>query len=687
MTNNQSPISNPQSLTLWVAIVLYIAVFGWLATTRHLAYESGALDLGNYDQAMWNAAHGRGLALTTVPQISTNRMGLHVEPILFLLVPLYWLFASPLTLIWVQTVALGLAALPLFLISRRWLKNEWGALAVALAFLLLPATESVNMFDFHAVSLSPVFMLWALYFLDKSIGLSSTPSPTLPLSGGGEFPPPFQGGGRGRVNLSIVAAILFLLLAMSTKEDISLHVLMLGVYVMFIRRRWMAGGAIAALGLAWAVVAFGVVIPAFRTGGGQSAYVGFFPALGNSPLEIALSPVTKPLTVWRLLIRPQSLRALAMLTAPFAFLNVAGLPVFAIAAPSLAITLLSNNPLQQQLESWHYAAPMLPFVSLAAADGLRRITNYELRIMNGTRRMATGLGILLLVVSLGYHFLRGYSPLAKPFRLPQVTAHQRAGDALAAEIPPDAAVVAQAELEPHISQRRQISIWQGDFPADADFFWLDVAHPKFVNRDDAQAKMLGVLVLDESLGIAAADDGYLLLRRGAGRDLPPQFYDFLYADAARWQSAPEMARFGDELSLVGVEPHTNREAEPQVTLYFRVLRQPAADYFLRLYLLDENDVPQGATIFRQPALVWLPTSKWETGKIIRVRFNTLPWWTGDGKHRRFGYAVAVARDGGNPQTDPWDESLRLPATGARVLPGNLVPVQRFYRLAGMVYVE
>ncbi len=672
IAKNESHVSRFAFPAVLIAIVLYIAIFGWLATMRHLAYESGALDLGNYDQALWNAAHGRGLALTTVPQLSLNRMGLHVEPILFLLIPLYWFFPNPLTLVWVQTVALGLAALPLFLISRRWL-GEWVAVAIALAYLLFPATESVNMFDFHAVALSPFFMLWGLYFLDESIGLHS---------GFNQNPE--------TLNLkpkTIVAIFLFLILAMSTKEDISLHVLVLGAYVMFVRRRWALGGTIAALGLVWAAIAFGVVIPAFRTGGGQSAYVGFFPTLGNSPLEIALSPITHPAEVWRLFTRPESLHALVMLTAPFAFLNVVGLPIFAIAAPSLAITLLSNNPLQQQLESWHYAAPMLPFIALAAADGMRRIMQYATRNAQHATRIIYIMGILLSVFALGYHYLRGYSPLAKPFHLPRVTAHQHTGDAIAAEIPSGAAVVAQAELEPHISQRQQISIWQGDFPADTDFFWLDVAHPKFINRDNAQVNLLGALVFDESLGIAAADDGYLLLQRGASRELPQQFYDFLYADSARWQSAPEMAHFGDVLSLVGVEAYTNREAEPQVMLYFRVRQQPTEDYFLRLYLLNENDVPEGATIFRQPALVWLPTSKWESGRVLRVRFNTLPWWTGDGKHQRFGYALAIARDGGNLQADPWDESLRLPAIGANVLSGNLVPVQKFYRLAGMVYAE
>jgi len=408
--------------------------------------------------------------------------------------------------------------------------------------------------------------------------------------------------------------------------------------------------------------------------------------LGNNPLEIALSPLTKPLVVWRLLVRPASLSALKMVTLPFAFLNVLGLPVFALAAPALAITLLSNNPLQQQLETWHYAAPMLPFVSLAVADGLRRIQNSKFKMQYGRLSFYTLHFAFFIVAILGYHYLRGYSPLSKPFHNPQLTVHHRLGDEIAASIPPSASVVAQAELEPHLSQRRQVSIWQGDFPATADYIFVDVSHPKFVNRNNAQANFLSSMIYNHNFGIVTDEDGYLLLQRGAVRR-PTQegFQKFLFA-TENWFDAPAIARFGDFVSLVGMETHLNRAAEPQMTLYFRVLKQPAEDYFLRLYLLNENNEPEGATIFQQPVLVWWPTHLWQAGKIIKVRFNTLPWWTDDGKHRRFGYAVGISRSGDNPQADPWDESLRLPVTGNDVLPGNLVPVGKFYRLAGMVYV-
>lgn len=647
--------SRNSQLLLALAIALYIVMLGVLATQRHLAYQTSALDMGNHDQAMWNAAHGRGLLMSTQPALSVNRMGHHVEPILFALVPLYWLWPNPLALVWVQTLALGLAAWPLFLLARKWIASEWSALAIAVAYLLLPATSAVNLFDFHAVSLSPVLMLWAFYFLDRD---KNSPDSV------------------GRFLRS--PAILFLALAMGCKEDISLHVMMVGLYVALIHRRRLVGLTVAALGLAWAFTAFGVVIPAFRTGGGQSAFMGFFVELGRTPLEVALSPFTKPAVVWQLVTRPENWATLAMVTLPFGLLGLPGLPVLLLGAPTFAISFLSTNPFQQQLETWHYAAPLLPFVALAAADGLARIKRYRANLLP----LFT---LILLVSSLGYHYLRGYSPMSKPFTWPQVTAHHALGDELAATIPPSARVVAQAELLPRLSQRDQVSIWRGDLPLEADYVFMDISHPKFVNQDRAQFNFLSTMARNKNFGLVAAKDGYIILKQGAER-VPTQaeFQTFLRADST-WTNRPELARFDDLFSLVGHETHLNREAEPQMTVYFRVLQQPQEDYFLRLYLLNQTGRAEGATIFEQPALVWWPTHLWLPGDIIKVRFNTLPWWTGDGLHQRFSYALGISSDAGNSEADAWNLSLRLPATGVDVLPDNLVHLQDFYRLAGMPY--
>ena len=174
---------------------------------------------------------------------------------------------------------------------------------------------------------------------------------------------------------------LFFVLALGTKEDVALHVFMIGLYLLVLRRRWRPGLALAIVGLAWFYVSFYVIIPSSRPTGAGSAYVGFFDSLGDTPLEIALAPIRAPGEVAALLVTPENIQALKMLILPLAFTPLVGLPMFILAAPTLAITLLSSNPLMHQLETYHYAAPAIPFVILAAVDGIARLSN--IRWKNG----------------------------------------------------------------------------------------------------------------------------------------------------------------------------------------------------------------------------------------------------------------------------------------------------------------
>jgi uncharacterized membrane protein len=690
------------TIVLLFLVCLYAVGFGLLAARAYSAHETGALDLGNYDQALWNAAHGRGLRLTLLPQLGPTRFALHVEPILFLIVPLYrFVTDDPRLLLWLQAVVIALGGLPLYGLARRRLANDWAALAITTAYYLLPALESVTLFDFHAVGLAPTLLLAALYFLDRAL---ITPGDPRGLwTGPAQSPIP-----NPQSSISPwVWSGLFFLLALGTKEDISLHVFMIGLYLLALRRRWRPGLALAVIGLAWFYIAFYIVIPASRPSGAGSAYTGFFAALGSTPLEIALSPIRTPGKVVALLATPDNLQALKMLTLPLAFTPLAGLPLLILAAPMLAITLLSSNPLMHQLETYHYAAPAIPFVMLATVDGIARLSSLKvtnkrmpaLRAGASVREAANKpisnlqslitcnlLSIVVLVASLTYHYYRGYSPLARPFHWPVVTAHEHIGDELAASIPPEVPVVAQAELVPLVSHRPWVQIWQGPFDERADYFLLDVSHPAFVNRDGAQESLLSDIAQDPTVGLIASNDGYLLLQRDAPR-LPtaPEFFTFAYADPPT-SATPVAATFGDALQLVAFETHRNyadREAEPLVTLYWRALTPLPEDYFIAVFLLNESGKPAGVTPYQQPLTVWLPTNRWEPGRTIRLLANTFPWWTGD--RRRFGYGVGVMHG-----DQPWEVPTRLPVTrdGGGPAPlnsGTLLPLVRFERVAGIPY--
>jgi len=261
ITNHESRITQPHSQRRWLArgivgllIVLYIAVLSALSVARHNAFETLAFDLGNYDQAVWNTAHGRLLRFTNVEGLTT-RLAQHVEPILLPVSLSYLLHESPKTLLVVQTVAVALGAWPVYLLAREKMQSEFGGVVFALAYLLFPALESANLFDFHAVTLAPVFLLSAFYFLEKQMYLWS---------------------------------FIFAILAMSCKEDIPLLVAMMGAYAFLLRRERKFGALMVVIALVWFCVAFYIIIP-HANPGGESQYLVYYEHWGSNPVEMALA--------------------------------------------------------------------------------------------------------------------------------------------------------------------------------------------------------------------------------------------------------------------------------------------------------------------------------------------------------------------------------------------------------------
>jgi len=682
------------NLVTIIAVILaclYGGGFGLLAARAFDAHETGgAFDLGNYAQALWHAAHGKGLRLTTVPEFGNTRFAMHVEPVLFLLAPLYAVTGyDPRFLLWLQAVVIGLGSVPLYALARRRLASDWAALGLVLAYLLLPALESVTLFDFHAVGLAPTLILAACYFLDRAM---TTASDQRGLWYDGTLRRRTEASPEIRnQKLSLLLSALFFGLALSTKEDIPLHLLLLGLYLALIRGCRRVGAAMSLTSVIWFYIAVFLIIPAARPDGSHSPYLGFFSQLGKTPIEILTSPLRTP-SVWlELITAPDTLRGIGMLTIPFALMPFLGLPFLIIAAPTFGIALFSSNPLMHQLETYHYAAPAIPFISLAAVDGTARLSTWLTRLSHRLPRVRPAhlVTLVVVLVSLGYHYYRGYSPLARSFHLPTITRHHELGTALAASIPPDAPVVVQAELAPLVANRSYVRVWTGPFDDHAEYYLLDVAHPAFSNRNAAQERLLADIAYEPTVGIVASQDGYLILRKGAPRiPITPEFFSFTLADMPP-KAKQVNATFRTTLQLVGFETArsaTDREAEPLLTLYWHVLQDPQQDLLIAVFLLDENNLPVGVTTVQQPATVWWPTSRWKAGDRIRLLANTFPWWSGDRVH--FGYGIGVLPMG----ADPWDTNARLPVARsdggiAPIDNATILPLVRFTRIAGIPYAE
>src|SRR5437588_12554051 len=99
------------SVLVGISVVAYAALLAGAAVLHYLVFRTPHSDLGNMSQAVWSTAHGHFLGMTATSGREITRLAVHVEPFLALLVPLWWLWGSPMMLVVVQAVVVSTGAL------------------------------------------------------------------------------------------------------------------------------------------------------------------------------------------------------------------------------------------------------------------------------------------------------------------------------------------------------------------------------------------------------------------------------------------------------------------------------------------------------------------------------------------------------------------------------------------------
>lgn len=632
---------------IYLLVFLYITTFAALSLRRHDAFLSGAFDLGIYDQAIWNSLHGEILR-------STNEEGFdilladHVEPILLLISPLYLIYSSPRTLLLLQTVVISLGALPLFGLARRRVGGNLIPLLLSAAYLLFPALESSNTFDFHPVALVPTLILTAFYFLEV--------------------------GNRGLF-------LAFAILAMACKEDISLSLFLVGLYLIFIRRERRVGLLLTLLAGLWFYIAWFIILGHFSPHGVSIYYAERYSYLGRNLPEMVKTAITHPQIVVQSLFTRDKLCYLRGLLAPLGFTSLLSPEVLLLSSPSLAINLLSQSWLMHREGIFlHYSSTIVPFLILSSVYGLERAGRW---LKSRWPEMATGLLCgLVLLSSLIYHRYYGLSPLAEGFIWPPVGEHQKAAEEMAGLIPPEATVSASPYLNPHVSQRETIYVFPNIHEAQYIFIDTLPTDIPLITRDFYD--LVWGLIEEGEYGIRASKDGLLLLERGLSEKcLSPDFYTFALGDAEEIEH-PMVVDLGGSLELVGFSVVAERTAwlHIYVDLFWRLRDPIGRDLRIFTFLTDpEGEIVPG-TDLEVAAPIWYPTSQWPAGRVIKSQ--TFHWTIERGGE--FGVAIGVI-DGENQ----WDLESRLPpqvkesSFPLKILHGNtLLGLGTIWNNGGMV---
>ena len=424
-----------------VLVCAGIAVYSVAFSLRSIANYRGyrmLFDMAVFEQSFWNASQGR--FFQTSLEIVGNHFATHFSPIFFVLLPAYNLRPSPTTLLVLQSVALAMAALPLYGIARRILGNGWLAAIVAVCYLLTPAIMDINTVnDWHEIAFVVPCLMTAYYFALENL----PPTPSLRRRGLSElsdadvaqipeaarehepksYPLSFLGQrfvafvgtkAQGRktskagVWFSIPLYFLFVLLALMTKEDQGFTIAAFGLWVAFGLRRWRLGLATLVLALAYTLLAILVFVPIYR---GNAPYVpvNAYPELGATLPDIIGTIVGNPAKVAGLLTLPDKLGYVQWLLLPLGGLALLAPDVLVVALPALFINLAASNPAFFTIYE-RYTAPLVPTLFVAAVFGIARLGKIAAWIgskwLKGSRRdtapthlWGMWLGLAVLVVA------------------------------------------------------------------------------------------------------------------------------------------------------------------------------------------------------------------------------------------------------------------------------------------------
>lgn len=422
---------------LAILVCVYITYFTTASFLRYDNFYTGRFDLGNMDQAVWNTINGRIFQTSTDEGTIISRLSGHADFMLILLSPLYLIWPHPKMLLLIQTLILALGAVFVFLIAKELLKNKNLALIFGFLFLMNPAIQFTNLYDFHAVTIATTTLLASFYFFLKK---------------------------------KYFLLVIFLILSAIAKEQVWIITSIFGFFLLFkkTKKLKLLGAAIILFSLIIFTYLIWYAIP--KNSGGQHFALAYYSDFGNSPTEVIKTVFLSPQKVISTIFEVNQLGYLKQIFIPLGFLSLIS-PVYLIfTIPDLLINLLSNNSQLHQIY-YQYTSTITPFIFISAIFTVRKILKWFPKIP----RFYIAIYLLIFTLFSAYSFgpLPGVkSPNIDMFTKPQ--SNKEIIENFLSRIPEKYTVAATNNLGSHLSHRQRVStIPQGIDNADVILFLLN----------------------------------------------------------------------------------------------------------------------------------------------------------------------------------------------------------------------
>ena len=169
---------------IWVTAGLSAAFFFFVCAWtvgRVYCFSTPTYDFGIFSQMFYNMGKS-GLPMTTVERDGLlSHFAVHVSPIYYLMLPVYWLFPYPATLQVLQAAVLASAVIPLWKIAKHHGLSGGARMLLCGLLFLYPAFAGGTSYDIHENCFLTPLILWLFYGIDRKSSAVTAVSALLTL--------------------------------------------------------------------------------------------------------------------------------------------------------------------------------------------------------------------------------------------------------------------------------------------------------------------------------------------------------------------------------------------------------------------------------------------------------------------------------------------------------------------------
>jgi uncharacterized membrane protein len=587
-TFSEHRLTNRLRLAIW-GFVVALAVYQFRQQVWYLNNLAlGYADCGENARLLFNSItnpHELFLRVNPNKPLCYDHIDFGIVPFL----PLWLLWPDLKLTVLLQVLAVFGVAVPLFFIAKRALQSELAALVIVLAWVLYPSTSQFVYSASYGFRWGNMCLL--LYFAALAFWTNRRPG------------------------WALVCAVWAILI----KEEAAIVVGMFGVYLALFERRKLAGAVLATSAFGYFLLATSVLVPLIS--GHNYAMTSFFRDLGNSKLEILLSPVTKPAAFWGHLFEPASWYFAAVLLAPLLFLPLRKPSILFVGL--LTFVFCCMNHILKNI-CFHYQAALLPVIFWAFIVAIQQQRETQQRFA-----ALTGVAVSCAAMSL---FL-GTQPWSKtPATIHLSPGRREMVERLRPEINPRGSLFATQRVAAQFVTQRYLYL-DLPVPDSIDYALLDLRDSWRGSTDDLLwlerlRHVQHEIEANPHLHLISADDGLLFYSR-QGSPLDPQ--KLVERDALPSTANRQRSELGSGISVVGftmepMEPVASlRMDQIRVTGFFTVSAPTSVDIAVRC-IATLNDLGKldsyASEVQPLGQCVW-PVSKWETNKFYAESFRVL----------------------------------------------------------------